>query len=209
MNKKIGFLIILSIMLIGIKVDAASYSMTLNTASQEVEKDSVVDIYVTLDNINGITDGINACWFNLNYDSSKITINSITGENNWTVTKGTNIVVDGNSVTTKNNIAKINAKILDNSAITIKDIECSDGNNDISASTNTLSFSTKQVQQDNVVNNNISNNNNGSNDNYNSSATVEPSETGVKELTIAFLLLAILSLIIKKIVSKKDLFKKL
>ena len=31
MNKKIGLLIVLSIMFIGVKVDAKSYNMTLNT----------------------------------------------------------------------------------------------------------------------------------------------------------------------------------
>lgn len=188
MNKKIGLLIVLSIMFIGVKVDAASYSMTLNTSSQEVEKDSDVDIYVNLNSISGIMDGLNVCEFNLDYDSNKVTINSITGENNWNVTQGEKIIVDSsNSVTTNNNIVKINAKVLDSNIITLKNINCSDGTNEYTTNSNTLSFTIKQEQ----------------------SGTVESPQTGVKELTITFALIALLCLIIKKVVSKKDLFKKI
>lgn len=211
MNKKIGLLVVLSIMFIGVRVNAASYNMTLNTTSQEVEKDSVVDIYINLNNISGITDGLNVCEFNLDYDSSKITINSISGENNWNVTQGEKIIVDtSNSVTTNSNIVKINAKVLDNNIITIKNINCTDGTNEYTASSNTLSFSIKQTQNDNSISNNQNNNssNNNSND-YNSSDNVENPKTGIKELTITFLLIAIVSLLIKKVVSKKDLFKKI
>ena len=101
MIKKVTLLIFLGIMFLVVKVDAASYNMTLNTATQEVVKDSVVDIYVNLNNISGITDGLNVCEFNLDYDSNKITINSISGENNWNVTQGEKIIVDSSySVTT-------------------------------------------------------------------------------------------------------------
>jgi len=211
MNKKIGLLIILSIMFIEVKVDAASYNMTLNTTSTEVVKDSVIDIYVNLNNITGITDGLNVCEFNLEYDSNKMTINSINGENDWNVTQGEKIIVDSsNSVTTNSNIVKINANVLDNNVITLKNINCSDGTNEYTASTNTLSFSIKQEQVNNdIANNQDDNSNNGTNNDYNSSGTVESPKTGVKELTITFALIALLSFIIKKIVSKKDLFKKI
>lgn len=217
MNKKIGLLIILSIMFIGVRVEAASYSLTLNTATQEVVKDSVVDIYVTLDNINGIPEGINACNFNLEYDSTKIEIiknngNSLIGENGWNGAEGESIVWanQSTSATTKTNIGKISAKIIDNGTITIKNIECSDGNNDITTSTNSLSFTLKQEQINNEITNNQNNNsNNGTNNDYNSSGTVESPKTGVKEWTITFVLIALISLIIKKVVSKKDLFKKI
>jgi len=212
MNKKIGLLIILSIMFIGVKVNASSYNMTLNTTTQEVEKDSVIDIYVNLNSISGITDGLNVCEFNLDYDSNKITINSITGENDWNVTQGEKIIADtSNSVTTNSNIVKINAKVLDSNIITIKNINCTDGTNEYTANTNTLSFSLKQEQVETNTNNNQNNNNanNGNNNDYNSNGTVESPKTGVKELTITFGLIALISLIIKKIVSKKDLFKKI
>lgn len=212
MNKKIGLLIILSIMFIGVKVNAASYNMTLNTATQEVVKDSVVDIYVNLNSISGITDGLNVCEFNLDYDSNKITINSISGENDWNVTQGEKIIADtSNSVTTTSNIVKINAKVLDTNIITIKNINCTDGTSEFTANSNTLSFSIKQEQAENNTNNNQNNNsiNNESNNDYNSSGTVESPKTGVKEWTITFALIALISLIIKKIVSKKDLFKKI
>lgn len=205
MNKKIGLLIISSIMFMGVKVDAANYNMTLNTSSQEVEKDSVVDIYVNLNSISGITDGLNVCEFNLDYDSNKITINSISGENNWNVTEGEKIIADtSNSVTISSNIVKINAKVLDTNIITIKNINCTDGTNEYPANNNTLSLTIKQQE---VTNN--QNNNNQTNSDYNSSTTVENSKTGVKEWTITFALIALISLIIKKIVSKKDLFKKI
>ena len=208
MNKKIGLLIILSIMFIGIKVDAASYNLTLNTSSTEVEKDSVVDIYVNINNIRDITDGLNVCEFNLDYDSNKITINSINGENNWNVTQGEKIIVDSsNSVTTNSNIVKINAKVFDSNIITLKNINCSDGTNEYTANSNTLNFIVKQTETENNINNNQNNNN--TNNDYNSSGTVESPKTGVKEWTITFTLIAILSLIIKKVVSKKDLFKKI
>lgn len=212
MNKKIGLLIILSIMFIGVRVEAASYSLTLNTATQEVVKDSVVDIYVNLNNISGITDGLNVCEFNLEYDLNKISINSISGETNWNVTQGEKIIADtSNSVTTNSNIVKINAKVLDSNIITIKNINCTDGTNEYTANTNTLSFSLKQEQVENNVNNNQNNNNtnNENNNDYNSSGTVESPKTGVKEWTITFVLIALISLIIKKVVSKKDLFKKI
>jgi len=211
MNKKIGLIISLSILFSGVNVDAASYNMTLNTATQEVLKDSAVDIYINLNNINGITEGLNVCEFNLDYDSTKISINSISGENNWNVTQGEKIIVDSsNSVTTNSNIVKINANVLDNNVITLKNINCSDGTNEYTASTNTLSFSIKQEQVNNdIANNQDDNSNNGTNNDYNSSGTVESPKTGVKELTITFALIALLSFIIKKIVSKKDLFKKI
>ena len=211
MNKKIGLLIVLSIMLIGIKVEAASYSMTLNTVNTEVAKDSVVDIYVNLNNISGINDGLNVCEFNLDYDSNKITINSIIGENNWNITQGEKIIADTSiSVTANSNIVKINAKVSESNIITLKNINCSDGTNEYSASSNTLSFSLKQEQvNNNIINNQNNNSNTGTNNGYNSSGTVESPQTGVKELIFTFLLIAILSFIIKKIVSKKDLFKKI
>ena len=208
MNKKIGLLIILSVMFIGVKVNAASYNMTLNTATQEVVKDSVVDIYVNLNSISGITDGLNVCEFNLDYDSNKITINSISGENNWNVTQGEKIIVDtSNSVATNSNIVKINAKVLDNNIITIKNINCTDGTNEYTSNPSSLSLSVKQEQVNNEISN--SQDNNLNNDNYNSSGTVESPQTGVKELTIVFILIGILSLIIKKVIAKKDLFKKI
>lgn len=208
MNKKIGLLIILGIMFIGVKVDAASYNITLNTTNTEVEKDSVVDIYVNLNNISGITDGLNVCEFNLDYDSSKVTLNSITGENNWNVTQGEKIIVDSsNSVTTNTNIIKINAKILDSNIIILKNINCSDGTNEYSASSNTLSFSLKQEQVNND-NNQDNNSNYGTNIDYNSSGTVESPKTGVKELTITLALIALLSFIIKNLFQKKIYLKK-
>lgn len=210
MRMKFIFCFVLFILLFRIDVNAQSYNMILNSSVQEVEKGSIVDIYITLDNINGIPDGLNACMFNLEYDSSKIEIITnndklLLGQNGWDGVEGENIVWDkkSGSSTTKTNIAQISAKILDSSSITIKNIECSDGQNDISADANTLFFTIKQAQQDNVVNNN-----NNNNDNYNSSDTVESSETGVKELSIVFILVAMLSLIIKKVVSRRDLFKK-
>lgn len=208
MNKKICLLIILSIMFMEIKVDAANYNINLKTNSLEVEKNSLVDVYVNLNSISGITDGLNVCEFNLDYDTTKITINSISGENNWNVTQGEKIIVDtSNSVTTNTNIVKINAKVLDNNTITIKNINCTDGTNEYTTNSNTLCFSIKT--DNSISNNDINNNLNNNSNDYNSSDNVENPKTGFKELTITFLLIALLSFIIKKVISKKDLFKKI
>lgn len=198
--KKIISLTIYMIMFIGIKVDAASFDMTLNTSTTEIKKDSNVDIYITLDNINGFADGLDTCVLNLDYDLTKITINSITGENNWEVTYGTNLLLESdNSAKTRTNIAKINAKIIDTSALIIKNIQCSDGTADYNDDARTLNLSVKQIQ------NQIENN---SNNEYKSSTTVENKKLGIKELSIVFISIGLLSIIIKKIVTKKDMFKK-
>jgi len=211
MNKKIGLLIILSIMFIGVKVNASSYNMTLNTTSTEVVKDSVIDIYVNLNNITGITDGLNVCEFNLEYDSNKMTINSINGENDWNVTQGEKIIVDSsNSVTTNSNIVKINAKVLDSNIITIKNINCTDGTNEYTANSNTLSFTVKQEQVDNDITNNQNNNTNSeSNNDYNSSNNVENPKTGLPEVIGLLSAILVVTLMIYKVIKKKDLLKKI
>lgn len=203
--KKVVLIFILSILFIGVKVNAASYSMTLNTDSTEIQKDTNVDIYIKLNNINGITEGLNVCELKLAYDNTKVTINSIKGENDWNVTEGEKIILDSStSVKTESNIAKINAKILDSTTITINNISCTDGINEYQTTSNTLNITMKQT--DNIIEDT---NVEVDNKEYQSSNTVENEKLGITELSITFILIAIISLFLKRIISKKDLFRKI
>lgn len=190
-------------------VYAASYSVSLKTDNSEVNTGATVDVYVNLNNISGISDGLNACEFKLEYDTNKITVNSVSGENSWNITNGEKVVADtSNAVKSDTNIAKINVTVNGKTNLYINNIVCTDGEDEYSASKSNVSFTIKSnanssSEPDSSNNNN--NNTNSSNANSNTSNVNNP-ETGISIIYIICLLMfLILSLVISLFIRKKYL----
>lgn len=205
MKRMLPVLLALCFLFAILNVKASSYTMTFNTSTKTLQKNSNVDIYVLLSNINGISNGLNVCEFELGYDEEKVTINSIIGENNWNVTQGEKIIVDSsNPITTNSNVVKINVKVMDSNTLTIKNINCTDGDAEYSTVSSTVSFIVEQN-----TNNMDSNVNSDNNNVYNSSDTVNGPETGVVEFSIVFFITVILLLFIRRLILRMNLFKKI
>ena len=102
-------------------VDAATYNMILETQSLSVDENSNVDIFITLDNINGTTNGLNGCLADLKTDSN-IVINSIENMNGWEVTQGNRLLLDGSNVFNRTQIAKINATVKGETILSLTNI---------------------------------------------------------------------------------------
>lgn len=197
-----------------IKVFAANYEMVL-VGDGIVKTNENSDIYVRLKNIN-ISEGLNVCEGKLEYDSTKLTVNSISGENGWNITNGDKIIFDNsNSIKSDSNISKINISLKDDTTLKITNINCTDGENEYPADDYILNLnlekSTTTTTTTKVITTTIvdDKNNNSSNSAYKSSTTTEQKSTGVKEYCLIFIVISLLTYMIFRIVKKKDIFKKI
>ena len=196
-NIKYVVLVIISLIIFNIKVNAASYDMILEKDSGTISKGSNVDLYVTLKNISGISDGILTCEFSLE-NGTNVTINSLTGVNSWNVTEGEKIVIDTTpGVTSNTRAVKINATINGDSTLKLTSVNCTDGEEEYSASDYTLYLSVTEKESTQT------------NSSYVTSSTVSQEKTGVEEIFISLLILAAIAGIVIALLNKKNkLFKK-
>lgn len=142
--KNIFKVIICLLFLSCVNVNATSFSMNLS-GNTSVKVGEEVNISISLNNISGIPNGLNACQATLT--SSGLSINSIVG-NGWNVTNGSVLIMDSsNSITNSGTIATIKATVNSAGSITISNIMCSDGENEYNASNRTINFTIKKEGQ--------------------------------------------------------------
>jgi len=147
--KKVFEIIICLLFLSSINVNAASFSMNLS-GNTNVKVGEEVNVSVSLNNINDIPNGLNACQATLT--SSGLSINSVSGSG-WNVTSGNILIMDSsNSITSSGTIATIKATVNSAGSITISNIMCSDGENEYNASSKTIKFTIKETQNNNINN---------------------------------------------------------
>ena len=140
--KNILKLLILSMLFICVNVNAASYNLILE-GTTNVEKNSSVDAYITIKNINGFEEGIIGCTTVLS-SSPNIKINSVSGLNGWSVMYGTQISADiYPGVSTNTRIAKVNLTVNGEGTLTINNSYCSDGNIELNTSSSTINYKIK------------------------------------------------------------------
>ena len=148
--KKILKILICILFLTCTKVNASSYSMNLSSSITNVKEGEEVSVSISLNNISGIPNGLNACQASLS--SSNVSINNIIG-NGWNITNGNILIMDSsNSVTSSATIATIKATINGAGSITISNIVCSDGENEYSAGTKTIKFTLKDNAPQTTIN---------------------------------------------------------
>ena len=204
----------------GIQVNAANYEFILN-GDTNLTRNSNSIIYVGLKNIN-ISNGLNVCECKLEYDANNLVINSIVGENGWTVTNGEKIIFDNsNNVKSDSNIGRINITLKNDTILKVTNINCTDGENEYpvedyilnfnleKATTSTTTTTKKITSTSKEVTTTIKSSDNSSSSNYKSSTTTEQKSTGVKEYCLIFIVISLLTYMIFRIVKKKDIFKKI
>ena len=142
--KKILKLLFISLLFMTIKVNAASYNLVLEGITS-VDKNSSIDAYIAIKNIDGFQDGILGCTASLN-SSSNIKINSVSGLNGWTVLYGTGISADiYPGVTSYSRLAVVNLTVLGEGTLTLSNSYCSDGNIELGSGNSSLNYTIKQT----------------------------------------------------------------
>lgn len=140
--KKVLKIIICFLIIYSFNVNAASFNMNLLTNKKTVEVGEEVSISISLNNINGIPNGLNVCQASLS--SSNLTIKNVIG-NGWNITNGNVLIMDSaNSVTSNTTIATITAIVNNVGNIKLSNIMCSDGENEYNAKTSSINFSIKE-----------------------------------------------------------------
>lgn len=203
MKKQNILILILSLFLFAKNTNAANYDMILETKSLEVTENSNVTIYITLNNISGISNGLNVCEATITNDSN-ITINSITGINGWTVTQGEKLIFDTTAgALIKTQIAQIEATVTGESKVNLTNITCTDGTNEYTASDETIFFEVPSQTITTTEANPIT-----QKSEYTTSTTVESEKTGVLEISFILILITILITLVTIKLNKKNIFKK-
>lgn len=176
--KKIGILILVSIMCLVSNVYAASCNVNLQTSKNELDKDEVFTVSVNMANIQS-EKGIIILGATLEYDKSALTLQGMEGQNTWPTPSyneaNGKLVTDRGTPTNQNEtVFKINFKATGkagSTTVTLKDISASDGVGDIKVANATQSVTIKgattPTDPDNNQGNNGNNNNNNNNNNGN------------------------------------------
>lgn len=137
---KIFLIVILSF---SIDVYAGSYNLSLEADSYNIEKNSTVDAYIVLKNINDINYGINACQTIIN-TSSNVVINSISGINGWITTAGSTLILDSSSgATNYTRVAKVNLSVNGEGFLSLSSTNCTNGEEEFTTSGSSISFKIK------------------------------------------------------------------
>lgn len=136
--------LISSLLFINLNVYAASYNLNLEADNYEVEKNSTVEAYISLNNINDINDGLNVCETVIT-SSPNIQINSVTGINSWNALKGKILILDSAEyVKSYTKIAQISLTINGEGTLTLSSSFCTDGNELFETNNSNISFKIKE-----------------------------------------------------------------
>lgn len=167
MIKKFNYLFILLVSFLFIPRVYASlnYDIILDVGKTSVEKGSLVEVKVSLDNITGENQGIGACVMNISFDTNILLDSKIRTLNSWTLTTGDKYLFDtGNFVFSKSEMFVIPIKVNGNGNLKLFNIFCSDGENEIATGDKEIRFtiienkpnnnSDNQIKEDNDSNNN-------------------------------------------------------
>ena len=130
--------------------DNTNFSVKLSSSITKVKPSETVDVYVSLGDFTSVGEGINAFMADLQYDSTKLTIdsNSIVAQNGWdapTYDDGELLTLKGSMVTQEEVIMKITFTVKADAAnglttITIKNAEAANTENDFVGKDGTISI---------------------------------------------------------------------
>lgn len=189
--KKINYVIILfiSILLMPKVYASFTYDIVMEVNDTEVEKGSLKEIKVSLDNISGENQGIGVCVMNISFDNNITLDSQIRTLNSWTMTTGERYLFDtGNVATAKTAMFVIPVKVNGSGAVKLYGIHCSDGVDEIKTADKEINFTIlDNTQHNNQENENNSNQNNSDNNNNNNETEeiVEDSNANLSNIILS------------------------
>lgn len=159
--KKTSKNILFMIMMIGMtlfplyRVNAANnYTINIQSNKSSIIIGEEATITIAIQNINGVSGGLNACTSTLNMnDNSKLGYVSVTGLNSWTATYATNLVLDTASpILSNTNVASIKFKGLVAGSVTITPTaaDCTNGIDEFTGNSNSLTIDVKNPPSNNA-----------------------------------------------------------
>lgn len=169
--KKLRYLLLCGLLTLYIpKVYALNFN--IRTAGDVVvNSGEKIEIAVGIDNITGTNDGISVCSMNILLDKNVELEANVRTLNSWTMTTGGVYLFDtGSPVLNKSDIFIMPIIVRGEGSITLNNILCSDGVEEVSVSDKKINFSIKKEENKNEVNGN-NNSNNSDNNNKPSSGS--------------------------------------
>ena len=140
--KKIIYILI-SFLVLTLRVNAASFNLTLSASSTSVEENATLDVNIVLGNMSNI-ENIIVCQTNVT-SGDGIIINSIRGANGWSAENGSALILDSaNGVSSTTTIGTINITVKGGGSLSLSNSSCTNGDEEATTSGSTLNFNVKK-----------------------------------------------------------------
>lgn len=151
--KKFNYAFVLLLLILYIpRVYAFTFEMNTSISSTSVKKGTTTEIRVSLNNIQGTSDGIAACYLNIDFDDNIILNSEVRTLGSWSMEHEKIYLFDtGKAITNTGDMFVIPVKVNGEGSVKLSNIVCSDGNTNAKLDNKNINFTIVPSSSNNNV----------------------------------------------------------